>query len=256
MPESPRFLVSVHKFEKARHVFNLMARWNGKSPDMADKFLFHEEHMFTKCSSQTKKPAIKDLMKVKKLKRNLIGSIILWSCSAFNYFMLTFFLKYFPGNIFENSFFFALSDLVAFGAVACVLKRTTITGALQIAFAIDCFGGVAYILLHENTFLVPLLICICRCGVTMTYNIGYVSPKDLFPTLYIATVYGQVNVFAHVIACIAPMVAETVYPIPFVAYLCAIGVSFAAVSMLDEISDEDKEKDINELQASKSNFTV
>ena len=45
MPESPRFLVSTHKFEKARQVFKLMARWNGKDPDLVDTFVFHEEHL-------------------------------------------------------------------------------------------------------------------------------------------------------------------------------------------------------------------
>lgn len=166
-----------------------MARWNGKQPDTADSFIFPEEDT-DRIETEIKQPLLKDLLKVKKLKRNLIGSTILWSMSAFNFYLLTFFLKYFPGNIFENSFFFALSDLVAFGSVGILLKRTNIVTALYIAFAIDFVGGISYILLHDNIAIVPLLICICRGGVTMTYNIGYVSVKELFPTLFIATVYG------------------------------------------------------------------
>jgi len=166
-----------------------MARWNGKPADTADSFIFPEEDAHS-IETEIKQPVLKDLLKVKKLKRNLIGSTILWSMSAFNFYLLTFFLKYFPGNIFENSFFFALSDLIAFGSVGFLLKRTNIVSALYIAFAIDFIGGISYILFHNNVSMVPLLICICRGGVTMTYNIGYVSVKELFPTLFIATVYG------------------------------------------------------------------
>jgi MFS family permease len=243
MPETPRFLVSVHKFEKARTVFKTMARWNGKSPTIADSFLFHEEHPAHCQTRVAKEPSVKELWKVKLLRRNLIGSTILWSCSAFNFYLLTFFLKYFPGNIYENSFFFGIADFIAYAGSGLLLKRTNVVTALYIAFLIDFTGGILYIMFHNNLALVPIIICICRGGVTMTYNIGYVSPKELFPTLFIATVYGQVNVFAHIIACLAPMVAETAYPIPFCAYLVAIGISCFAAAMLTEISDDDKEKD-------------
>jgi hypothetical protein len=252
MPETPRFLVSVHKFEKARTVFNTMARWNGKSPTIANTFLFHEEHSDHKGIPKTKEPSVKDLLKIKVLRRNLIGSTILWSMSAFNFYLLTFFLKYFPGNIFENSFFFGIADFFAYAGSGLLLKRTNIVTALYIAFLIDFTGGVLYILFHNNLNLVPLIICICRGGVTMTYNIGYVSPKELFPTLFIATVYGQVNVFAHIIACLAPMIAETKYPYPFCAYLAAVGVSCFAAAMLTEIDDSEKEKDFLEIEKEKT----
>jgi hypothetical protein len=76
-----------------------MARWNGKPADTADSFIFPEEDAHS-IETEIKQPVLKDLLKVKKLKRNLIGSTILWSMSAFNFYLLTFFLKYFPGNIF------------------------------------------------------------------------------------------------------------------------------------------------------------
>ena len=225
-----------------------MARWNGKNPNIADSFVFHEEHPDSR-QTEIKKPEIRDLLKITKFKRNLIGSTLLWSCNAFNYYLLTFFLKYFPGNIFENSFFFALSDLVAFLSMGYLLKRTSLIKALYIAFAVDFAGGVLYILFHQNIGLVPFLICICRGGVTLTFYTVYVSPKELFPTHYIATVYGQVNVFAHAVACLAPMVAEIPYPYPFIAYLVAVIVSALSNSMIKEITDDDKELDFEELES-------
>jgi len=50
----------------------------------------------------------------------------------------------------------------------------------------------------------------------MSFNIGYVSVARLFPTNYVATVFGIVNFFSHSITVGAPMVAELADPIPFV----------------------------------------
>ena len=41
--------------------------------------------------------------------------------AIFNYYLLSFYLKYFPGSIFENTAIFAISDLVAFLVVGVVL---------------------------------------------------------------------------------------------------------------------------------------
>lgn len=102
--------------------------------------------------------------------------------NSFNFYLLTFFLKYFPGNIFENSAFFAVADIAAFASVGFVLKMTDIKSALNFAFVIDLIGGILYIAFANNLAMVPYLISLCRFGVTMTFNIGYVSVKDLFPT--------------------------------------------------------------------------
>ena len=49
--------------------------------------------------------------------------------------------------------------------------------------------------------------------------------------------YAVVNLFAHLIACFAPIVAEIPNPVPFVAFLAAIGISFLATSALTELDD-------------------
>lgn len=43
MPESPRFLIAQHQYEKARAVFNIMGKWNKKGLNVANSFVFPEE---------------------------------------------------------------------------------------------------------------------------------------------------------------------------------------------------------------------
>ena len=40
MPETPRFLISQKKYEKARQVFKIMAKTNGVDEDRIDNFVF------------------------------------------------------------------------------------------------------------------------------------------------------------------------------------------------------------------------
>ena len=65
-------------------------------------------------------------------------------------------------------------------------------------------------------------------GVTMAFNLGYISVPRLFPIKFQSTVYAVVNLFAHIIACAGPVVAEIPTPVPFITYLSAIGISLIA----------------------------
>ena len=40
MPETPRFLLSQHRYQSARAVFNKIAKFNGLPDDRADYFVF------------------------------------------------------------------------------------------------------------------------------------------------------------------------------------------------------------------------
>lgn len=116
-----------------------------------------------------------------QIRQNLIGSVILWAMSSFNFYMLTFFLKYFPGNIFENSLCFALSDVVAFTLSGLVIKYTRVNNGFRLAFLISSVGGVLYLFFSKEAAYIPIFVCLSRVGVTMAFNLGYISVPRLFP---------------------------------------------------------------------------
>lgn len=67
-----------------------------------------------------------ELWKNRQLKINLICSCMVWLHGSFNFYMLTFYLKYFPGNIFVNAMSFAAADLIAYSCSGIVLKLFSI----------------------------------------------------------------------------------------------------------------------------------
>ena len=196
--------------------------------------------------SANKHPLVIELLHDKVLRSNLIGCIIIWSMCAFNFYLLTFFMKYFPGNIFENSLSFAISDVIAFTLSGLVIKRTTVVFGYKIAFLISTTGGILYMLFSSVEAAIPILICISRMGVVMAFNMGYISVPKLFPTKFQSTVYAVVNFFSHLIACAAPLFAEIPAPVPYVAFIAAIVISVLSLRFLTEMevhnSDTNKEE--------------
>lgn len=64
----------------------------------------------------------------------------------FNFYLLAFYLVYFPGNIYENSLSFAVSDIFAYIISGLLIKRLSIHSALIMPYMISALGGVLYLL--------------------------------------------------------------------------------------------------------------
>jgi hypothetical protein len=107
------------------------------------KFIVNEQEV----NSDPKTGAIKQMFSDKLIKHNLLASCMLWLMSAFNFYLITFYLKYFPGNIFQSSMVFAISDMVAFFLSGTILKYVKVGRALRLSFAVSWVGGFLYMYL-------------------------------------------------------------------------------------------------------------
>ena len=58
----------------------------------------------------------------------------------------------------------------------------------------------------------------------------------MFPTTLVATAYGVVNFFAHMIACLSPFVAEIKNPYPFFVFEALLGIAIFSSFFITEIS--------------------
>jgi hypothetical protein len=65
--------------------------------------------------------------------------------SSFNFYLVTFYLKYFPGNIFQSTLCFAFSDLFGYIFSGILLKKVKVGRALRLSFLISGFGAFFYI---------------------------------------------------------------------------------------------------------------
>ena len=171
--------------------------------------------------SKQKDPSVHDIIADPVLKKNLWASCFVWLLSGFNFYLITFYLKNIPGSVYLNSVLFALADMCAFLSSGIILKFFKIHQGLTLSYTMSFIGGCCYLIFYNTDlpWVIPVLLCV-RVGGAMSFNIGYVSVARLFPTRFVATVFGLVNLVANFFTIAAPMVAEMGEPIPFVWFTC------------------------------------
>ena len=174
----------------------------------------------------------------------MIFSCVIWSCSMFNFYLITFYLKYFPGSIFKNSIWFAVSDFLSYLASGSILKRTNLQRTLFCSYILSGAGSITYLLFYWDARLVPIFILLSRVGNSMAFNTVYVSNNRLFPTKFMASTYGIVNLVSHLYAIGAPLMAEISDPYPFSAFLFHSCIGAVCSFFLKEINKEAKAETI------------
>jgi hypothetical protein len=109
---------------------------------------------------------------------------MIWTHGSFNFYLITFFLKYFPGNIFTNAMAFAAADIVAYTCSGLVLKFISVRKGIMFGYTVAAFGSILYLTLYKSDaeWVIPMLVALCRVGSSMSFNMGYVSVAKLFPT--------------------------------------------------------------------------
>lgn len=93
--------------------------------------------------------SLRDLWDDKVLKVNLIGSCFIWLLSSFNFYLITFYLKKFPGSIYVNSIVFAFADMVAFASSGLILKYFLISQGLSFSYGLSLIAGIMYLIFHD-----------------------------------------------------------------------------------------------------------
>jgi hypothetical protein len=179
---------------------------------------------------------LKELWSEPRLKRNLVGSCAVWLLSSFNFYLITFYLKYFPGNVYLNSLCFACADMCAFLCSGLILKYQPVSRALCLSYSASLLAGILYLIMFRTSlsWVIPVLVTFSRVGGSMSFNIGYVSVARLFPTQFVSCVFGIVNFVAHLITVGAPLIAEAPEPVPFVVFcLNAFLAIFASLWLVE-----------------------
>ena len=160
---------------------------------------------------------------------NLVIMTFMWSSCAFNYYMVMFQLKYWPGNIFTNTIAAGFGELLADVAGGVIYSKLRIKKTFSIIYLISIVGGLLIIFWGEElktTLWMPFFVILAKFGISAGFTVVYVSMVDIFPTLFVSTSMGICNFVARVITIAAPQVAELQAPLPMSLFvsLCATGI--------------------------------
>ncbi len=170
-----------------------------------------------------------------RYRRNFIVASFVWTAIVFNFFLLSFYFKYFPGSIFINTTLIAVADMVSYLVSGLLLKCLNTNKALILAQTISATGAILYFFLYENAVAIPFVIIMSRIGNSMSFNTMYVTNNRLFPVYFLASSFGLLNFISHLVGVGAPMVAEVADPLPFAVFLANAVIALIASLFLKEL---------------------
>lgn len=155
------------------------------------------------------KSKIRQIMEDKTVLRNLICMMIVWVSGSFNYFLISYQLKYIEGNMYINSIVSSSSELVAFMVAGAFTERVGIKPTLLISYVIAIFGmaSLAYDK-PNNQLLLAIFVLGSKYGVSQVFNVAYYANVCIFPVRIVASSYGLCNIVARICTVFAPYVAE------------------------------------------------
>lgn len=157
--------------------------------------------------------------KQRDIKINLVLLTYMWSCVSFCYYMVSFLLKYLPGDIYENTYSSTGSELASYLVAAFIFEKFKLKPTSMIGYGIALIGGLLIIFLGEtHTGLMPIFVILAKFGICMNFVMIYTATSMCFPSDFTGTAYGIVNLFARAISIGAPQVAEVPDPIPMIIF--------------------------------------
>ena len=149
---------------------------------------------------------------------------MMWITVSFNYYLIGLFLKYIPGDIFQNTFVSGISELAAVLLSGILLEKFNAKVTLLSLFLISGISGL-YLIQNENGgLLTSVTIMSCKFGISAAFNVVYIITAAMFKAKIAATAFGVCNFFARFATIMAPFVAEWPSPLPIsiLSTLCFI----------------------------------
>jgi nitrate/nitrite transporter NarK len=141
----------------------------------------------------------------------------MFSATSFNYYLINFYLKYIPGNVYVNTMVASLADCVAHICIGALVKKLGSKNSFTGSFLITVIAGTLLWIFEsreELTSDVPIVVLAAKFGAAAAFAMLYISTLSYFPSQYMGMVFGICNVTARSVTILAPMVAEAPEPVP------------------------------------------
>jgi len=167
-----------------------------------------------------------------------------WTCVSFNYYLISYQMKYFPGSIFVNSYASTVADVLGYTMGGVVMyKYLGLKIAMFTSFTISTIGSIL-IIIYADSSIFPLFVLIAKFGIASGFCIVYVCMADLFPTLFAVTAFGICNLVSRFATIFAPNLAEVQgnMPMTICGALCAVAgilILFVTIGPRAKLEDEE-----------------
>lgn len=156
--------------------------------------------------------------KPRHIQINLILYCFMWSISSFNYYLITFYMKYVPGSIFVNTTASSISENLSYVVSGLLLNIIGIKLCYISALIIAIAGGICLVLFPVGGLWEALFVLIAKFGISWSFNNCYLSTPLLFPAHLRVRIFGICHLMASFVTVLAPLLAEEKPPTPMIIF--------------------------------------
>ncbi|XP_007435151.1 solute carrier family 22 member 3 [Python bivittatus] len=178
VPESPRWLITRKKGEKALQIMQSFAKENGRSLPVH----FSE---ITVSDEEVSNPSLLDLVRTPQMRKFTLILMYAWFTSAVVYQGLVLRLGLIEGNLYLDFFISAVIELPsAFLILATIdrLGRRPLFASGTLVAGVACL--ITAFLPKDIPWLSTMVAILARLGITITFELVYLVNSELYPTVF------------------------------------------------------------------------
>lgn len=184
---------------------------------------------------------LKDLIKVRRNFVNLLLMLYIWIAATFGFYLISFQMKYLPGNIFLNGIVSSTADVPMSVVGGLLYNRYGVSKTMPLFFTMALIGSLCLIFFGGYSNISDsLMVMLTKVGIATPLFLCYLTNSSIFPAIYAGTAFGVCNLGSKIIAIFAPMVAEVEKPIPMSIFAGVVSVAIVAASMIKTRPDRIK----------------
>ena len=167
--------------------------------------------------------------------------------ASFDFYLINFYLKYIPGNVFINTMVSSISSSISGYVSGLLVLKLGAQNGMCVTFAL-CFLSSILLLAAESSqwdAVIPFAVLSAQFGISAAFGMLYMCTLQYFPSHFLGTIFGTCNVTARAVTIMSPMVAEATPPTPVLMIIMSclgavVATRFLKVPDFNNKVDENK----------------
>jgi OCT family organic cation transporter-like MFS transporter 4/5 len=252
IPESPRWLLTHDRNERAESIILRAVEMNGGDPSLVpSQFKILKETIDREREAVTSGDSGQSFLDLWKSKLMILYSIIFyisWFTNAFVYYGISLNIGDLGGDLFWNFFWAGLVEFPSYFFCMFafrIIGRRPLLAAMMFGAGVSCLAIVPFYATNNTTSSWILVFAMFgKFCITCSFGIIYVYSAEVYPTVLRQIGVGSCSVAGRVGSIIAPFVKELSLYTNFGVSMAIFGCLSIATALVSIKLPETKDKDI------------